>query len=63
MSAFLTGAQLVGTDLTDASLTGAYLIATNLRNATITGARFDRAIWDQATTWPDGGHSAVPPDR
>ncbi len=60
-NAYLTGAQLVRANLTGARLDGAYLIATNFRDALVTGASFDHAIWDQATTWPNGRQSAHPP--
>ena len=58
--AYLTGAQLVRADLTGACLDGAYLIAANLRHAIINDATFDHAIWDQATTWPDGEQHSRP---
>lgn len=59
--AHLTGAQLVGADLTGACLDAAYLIATNFRNARLDGISLDGAIWDHATTWPDGEPHARAP--
>ena len=52
--AYLTGAQLEGANLTGACLEGAYLIATNFRDARMEGISLAHAIWDEATTWPDG---------
>ena len=60
-STYLTGAQLVGADLTGACLDGAYLIAANFRHAQLDGVSLDHAIWDEATTWPDGRQDARGP--
>ncbi len=60
-NAYLTGAQLMRPNLAGACLDGAYLSAANFRDAVVTGASFEHAIWDQATTWPNGRASAHPP--
>jgi uncharacterized protein YjbI with pentapeptide repeats len=59
-TAFLTGAQLEWARLDGACLDGAYLIATNFHHATMNEVTLRGAIWDEATTWPNGTQSPPP---
>lgn len=58
-SADLTGADLTGANLEGAGLEGANLERANLQGANLRGAVLLNAVYDGATTWPNGFNPAA----